>query len=330
MPALEGSRILVTGAGGFIGSHAAEALVVAGAEVRAFVRYNSRNDYGWLESIPEEARRSIEVFRGDLINPDAVANSVKGMDTVVHLGALIPIPYSYVHPREFIAANITGTFNVLEAARQHDLGRVVHVSSSEVYGTPETTPIAETHPLRAQSPYAATKIGADQLSLSYFHSFDLPVVIARPFNTFGPRQSARAVIPTIIAQALVGGTVRLGNLSATRDLVYVSDTVDALRRCCSAEGAVGTVINIGSGSEISVGALAGLIFEIMGTDVALVSDAERVRPESSEVERLLADAGRAAEILDWTPEVGLREGLEKTIAWITESLDAYKPSIYNV
>jgi NAD dependent epimerase/dehydratase len=330
MPALEGSRILVTGAAGFIGSHATEALVEAGAEVRAFVRYNSRNDYGWLESIPSEIRGSIEIFRGDLTNPEAVTNSVKGMNTVLHLGALIPIPYSYVHPREFVAANVTGTFNVLEASRRHDVGRVIHVSTSEVYGTPETTPIAETHPLRAQSPYAATKIGADQLSLSYFHAFDLPVMIARPFNTFGPRQSARAVIPTIVSQTLAGDTVRLGNLSATRDLVYVTDTVDAFRRCCTADDAVGKVVNIGTGSEISIGALANLIFEIMGTDVTLVSDPERVRPEASEVERLLADAGRAAELLGWAPKVGLREGLEKTIEWITDSLDAYKPSIYNV
>jgi len=230
---------LVTGAAGFIGSHTVERLVREGANVRAFVRYNSRNDYGWLEEGAFDLERDLEIFRGDLANPEAVAGAVRDVDTVIHLGALIPIPYSYRHPREFVSANVEGTLNVLEACRGHEIRRLVHTSTSEVYGTPETVPIAETHPLRPQSPYAATKVAADQIALSYHRSFGLSLVVARPFNTFGPRQSARAVIPTILSQALTRDRIELGSLDPTRDFVYVEDTVAGILACAEASAADG-------------------------------------------------------------------------------------------
>lgn len=326
----DGCPVLVTGAAGFIGSHLVEALVEHGADVRAFVRYNSRNDYGWLDQIAPQVYREVDIFRGDLTNPEAVAASVSGRERILHLGALIPIPYSYRHPREFVSANVVGTLNVLEAARQAGIGRLVQVSSSEVYGTPLELPVAETARLNAQSPYAATKIAADQLVLSYQASFDLPVVVARPFNTFGPRQSARAVIPTIIAAALVEDEILLGSTTPTRDFLYVEDTVGGLMRCGAVAGIEGGVINLGTGTEISVADVAGLVLEQLGVDKPIRFADERVRPSRSEVQRLRADLAKAQELLEWMPSVPLDEGLRRTIEWLTSSLVAYKPSIYNV
>jgi dTDP-glucose 4,6-dehydratase len=323
--------VLVTGAGGFIGSHVAEALATSGAPVRAFVRYTSRNDHGWLETLPEDVRSSIEIFRGDLVNPEAVANAVAGVDTILHLGALIPIPYSYIHAREFVDTNVTGTLNVLEAARRAEVRRLVHTSSSEVYGTPVETPIAESHRLNAQSPYAATKVAADQLALSYHAAHGAPVVIVRPFNTFGPRQSARAVIPTIITQALSGSEIRLGNTSTTRDFTYVTDTARGLIAAAAAPADVeGSVLNLGTGEEVSVAAVAELVSELAAREIEIVLDEERRRPDASEVQRLVADTARARQLLRWEPAVSLRDGLRLTIEWFETSLDAYKPFVYNV
>lgn len=325
-----GSKVLVTGAAGFIGSHLVEALARDGAEVRAFVRYNSRNDYGWLEQLEEGLRDEVEIFRGDLANPEAVTNALRDRDTVFHLGALIPIPYSYQHPREFVEANVVGTLNVLEACRRDPVRRLVHTSTSEVYGTAMRVPIDEEHPLNAQSPYAATKIGADQLALSFWRSFETPVVVARPFNTFGPRQSARAVIPTLITQALAREDVELGSTHPTRDFLYVEDLTRGFERCAEADGVEGEVINLGSGSEISIADLAEEVFRLVGREASLSFSEDRARPPKSEVERLLADTAKAERLLGWKPEVGLEEGLRRTIEWFEGFLEAYKPSIYNV
>jgi NAD dependent epimerase/dehydratase len=325
-----GREILVTGAAGFIGSHLTEAVARAGASVRAFARYNSRNDYGWLESVDEDLLGSIEIFRGDLSNPEAAAGAVAGCDTVLHLGALIPIPYSYRHPREFVAANVEGTLNVLEAARREGVRRVVHTSTSEVYGTAQTVPISESHPLNPQSPYAATKVGADQIALSYLRSFGTPVVVVRPFNTYGPRQSARAVIPTIISQALARDEIEVGSLDPTRDFTYVEDTVAGIMRCGQVDGIEGEVINLGTGTEVSVREVTERILALVGRELPVRQSDERRRPPDSEVERLLADTAKAKELLDWEAEVSLEEGLRRTIDWLREWLPAYKPSLYNV
>jgi len=322
--------VLVTGAGGFIGSHLAERLVREGATVRAFVRYNSRGDHGWLDLSDPETSAEIEIFRGDLANPEAVTGAIEGREVVLHLGALIPIPYSYRHPREFVTANVTGTLNVLEAARREGVIRLVHTSTSEVYGTARTVPIDEEHPLHPQSPYAATKVGADQLVLSYQRSFGTPAVVARPFNTFGPRQSARAVIPTIVSQALSRDVVQLGATSPTRDFLYVEDTVAGMLRCATAEGIEGEVINLGTGVEASIAEVADRILRVLGREVSLAVDEERLRPPDSEVERLVADTAKAERLLGWQPEVDLDEGLRRTIEWMKGSLDSYKASIYNV
>jgi NAD dependent epimerase/dehydratase len=322
--------VLVTGAGGFIGSHLAEALVRAGASVRAFVRYTSRGDHGWLEAGDPEVVRELEVYRGDLANPEAVAGAISNRDVVLHLGALIPIPYSYLHPREFVTANVTGTLNVLEAARRADVGRIVHISTSEVYGTATRIPIDEDHRLHPQSPYAATKVGADQLALSYQRSFGTPVVIARPFNTYGPRQSARAVIPTIVTQALARETIELGSTDTTRDFLYVGDTVAGIMRCGAAEGIEGEVINLGTGVEVSIAEVVRRVLSLTQRDVPVALDDDRLRPPDSEVERLVADTTKARKLLDWEPEVELDEGLRRTIDWLTGSIGEYKPTIYNV
>ena len=325
-----GRKVLVTGAGGFIGSHLAELLARQGAEVRAFVRYTSRGEHGWLEQISPETAEAIEVFRGDLANPEAVRYSMRGCEFVFHLGALIPIPYSYLHPREFVTANVEGTLNVLEAARQEEPARIVHTSTSEVYGTAQRIPIDEEHPLHPQSPYAASKVGADQLALSYRRSFGTPVVVARPFNTYGPRQSARAVIPTIVSQALSRDVVELGATSPTRDFLYVEDTAAGLAACAMAEEVEGEVINLGTGSEVSIGELAERIVQLAGRDVSVSLDEHRLRPPDSEVERLVADTSKARKLLGWEPTVELDDGLRRTIEWLSGSLEAYKPSLYNV
>ena len=325
-----GRRTLVTGAGGFIGSHLVEALTRAGANVRAFVRYNSRNDYGWLEDCDPSVVESIEIFRGDLANPEAVDRAFRDCESAFHLGALIPIPYSYVHPREFVAANVTGALNVLEASRRANVRRLIHTSSSEVYGTAQSVPIDENHPLHAQSPYAATKIAADQLALSFKDSFDTPVVIARPFNTYGPRQSARAVIPTLVTQGMAREFVELGSTHPTRDFLYVEDTVEGLIRCGEADGIEGDVINIGTGVEVSVADLAGLVLRLLDRELPVEHSSTRARPPDSEVERLVADPRKAERLLGWKHQVSLEDGLRRTIEWFTKALDRYKPSLYNV
>jgi NAD dependent epimerase/dehydratase len=325
-----GRPVLVTGAGGFIGSHLAEALAREGAEVRAFVRYTSRGEHGWLERVDPEAAQAIEIYRGDLVNPEAVTHGMEGREVVFHLGALIPIPYSYRHPREFVSANVVGTLNVLEAARRSEAVRIVHTSTSEVYGTAQTVPIDEEHPLHPQSPYAASKVGADELALSFQRSFGTPISIVRPFNTYGPRQSARAVIPTIVSQALSRDVIELGAIEPTRDFLYVEDTVRGLLRAAEADGAVGEVINLGTGTEVSIREVAERVLRVVDRDLPIALDEDRLRPADSEVERLIADTTKAGRLLGWEPSVDLDEGLRRTIDWLSGSLDAFKPSLYNV
>ncbi len=320
--------VLVTGAGGFIGSHLAERLVEEGARVRALVHYNALGRWGWLDESPLAGE--MEVLAGDLTDPWSVNRAVQGQQVVFHLGALIAIPYSYDAPQSYVRVNVEGALNVLQACRQAGVSRLVHTSTSEVYGTAQRVPIAEDHPLQGQSPYSASKIGADKLVESFHLSFGLPVVTVRPFNTFGPRQSARAVIPTIITQLLAGQPVRLGNLHPTRDLNYVANTVDGFLAAAQADQAIGRTINLGSGREISIGDLARLIARLMGKDLGLTQDPARLRPVGSEVERLLADASLAAELLDWRPRVDLEEGLTRTIAWLGQHLDRYRPGVYVV
>jgi NAD dependent epimerase/dehydratase len=329
-PFWSGKRTLVTGAAGFIGSHLTEALVRAGADVRAFVRYNSRNDYGWLEVCDAGLIEQVEIFRGDLANPEAVRSATHGCEIVLHLGALIPIPYSYKHPREFVTANIEGTVNVLEACRTADVSRLVQTSTSEVYGTALRVPIGEDHPLQAQSPYAATKVGADKLALSYQQSFGTPVVVARPFNTYGPRQTARAIIPTIISQALTLDRIELGSTTPTRDFLYVEDTVRGMMLCAERKGIEGEVFNLGTGQEISIGETAAAIQGLLGSDKPIEQSDARRRPPNSEVERLVADVERAATRLGWRSQVEFAEGLRRTVEWVQTAVDRYKPSIYNV
>ena len=320
----------MTGAGGFIGSHLAERLVELGADVRVFVRYNSRNDLGLVEVLPESIQKALEVVRGDLKDPDAVRKAVKDRDIVFHLGALIAIPYSYVHPMDFVQTNVLGTTNVLSACLDHHPEKIIHTSTSEVYGTAQYTPINEEHPLQGQSPYSASKIGADKLAESYHRAFGLPVATLRPFNTFGPRQSARAVIPTIISQALSRGEVKLGSLHPTRDLLYVKDTVQGFIKTAESKAAIGEVIGIGSGKEISVENLAARILQNLGKPANIIFDETRVRPGDSEVERLVCDHSKAQRLLQWEPMVSLDEGLKKTIEWIEAHLDHYKAALYNV
>ena len=330
MSGWSGRRALVTGAGGFIGSHVVEELVRRGADVRAFVRYTSRGDHGWLEDLAPDVRASVDVYAGDLANPEAVAAATDGAAAILHLGALIPIPYSFRHPREFVAANVEGTLNVLEAARRAGVGRMVHTSTSEVYGSAQRVPMDESHPLHPQSPYAATKVAADQLVLSYVRSFELPAVVARPFNTYGPRQSARAIVPTLATQALARDVVRVGATSPTRDLTFVTDTAAGIVRCAEADGVVGEVVNLGSGTEVTIGDLAVKVLEAVGRDVALETDPARMRPAAAEVDRLLADAAKAGSLLGWQPAVPLEDGLRRTVEWLRAHLDRYRPDDYAV
>jgi NAD dependent epimerase/dehydratase len=321
---------LVTGAGGFIGSHLCEALVRAGAHVRAFVHYNGRNDWGSLELVPAEIRREVEVVTGDVRDPFGVRAAVRGCRTVYHLAALIAIPYSYRSPQSFFETNVLGTLNVMQAALDEGVARVVHTSTSEVYGQARDFPIAETQALRAQSPYSASKIGADKVAESYHLAFGLPVVTVRPFNTYGPRQSARAIVPTIAVQALAGLPVRLGSLTPTRDLLFVGDTARGFMAAGAApEKCLGEVINIGTGREISIGELARKVIAACGATVRVEPDAERVRPATSEIDRLCAATARARDLLGWSPRVSLDEGLEQVVAYLRAHLDRYKPEIYN-
>ena len=325
---MTGKTVLVTGAGGFIGSHLAERLAQLGVHTRAFVHYRGNGSWGWLDQSP--CKKELEVVAGDVRDRDSVVTAMKGVDVVFHLAALIGIPYSYHAAASYVQTNIEGTLNVLQAARDLGIERVIHTSTSEVYGTARRVPIDEQHPLQAQSPYAATKIGADKLAESFFLSFGLPVVTVRPFNTFGPRQSARAVIPTIITQCLSGQVVRLGNLSPTRDFNYVANTVDGFIRSVDAAAAIGRTINIGSGSEIAIGDLAKKIARLMGVNANVESQDDRIRPEDSEVERLIADNSEATHILGWRPTVSLDEGLQHTIVWIREHLHEFPAGIYAV
>jgi dTDP-glucose 4,6-dehydratase len=329
--------ILITGADGFIGSHLTEAIVRSGRKVRAFVLYNSFNSYGWLDHCSKDVKGHFETFSGDIRDPHGVKEAMKGCEAVLHLAALIGIPYSYHSPHTYVDTNIKGTLNILQSARELGVKRIIHTSTSEVYGTARFVPITEDHPLQGQSPYSATKIGADQLALSFHSSFGLPITILRPFNTYGPRQSARAVIPTIITQILKGkNNISLGSIHPTRDLNYVEDTVDGFIKALVAPKIEGEVINIGSGFEISIGNLAHMIAELLGTKIAIKEFSERVRPADSEVERLLADKRKAKKLLKWRPknsgELGLRLGLTKTIQWFSdpENLKRYKADKYNV
>ena len=323
-----GRRVLVTGAGGFIGSHLTERLVELGATTRAFVHYRAVGAPGWLGSSP--LRDHIEVIAGDITDRDSLNPAVQGVDAVFHLAALIAIPYSYHAPASYVRTNVEGTLNVLQVARDAGVGLVVHTSTSEVYGTARYVPIDEAHPLHGQSPYAATKIGADMLVQAFHLSFALPVVTVRPFNTFGPRQSARAVIPTIITQCLKGGCVRLGNVYPTRDLNYVANTIEGFLLAASIPGAIGRTINIGSGEEISIGTLADLIARILGTTIEMGSDGERIRPQASEVDRLCSGNQLAHTLLGWSPHIGLEEGLKHTIEWLRQHCDSYQPETYTV
>lgn len=323
-------KVLVTGAGGFIGSHLVERLVGLEAKVRAFVRYNSMNNWGWIDAFPKCIKEKIEIFRGDIREAKSVDRAMKGVDMVFHLAALIAIPYSYISPSSFVKTNVEGTLNVLQAALDNDLERLIHTSTSEVYGTAKYVPIDEGHPLQPQSPYSASKISGDMLAESFYRSFGLPISIIRPFNTYGPRQSARAIIPTIITQALNGDVVELGSLRPTRDLTYVEDTVLGFIKIAESPHSIGEVINIGSKFEISIKDLAKRIGEILGKRLSLRIKEERIRPENSEVERLLAENRKAKELLGWEPRYTLDEGLEKTVVWFKENLSLYKPEIYNL
>jgi len=320
---LQGKQILVTGAGGFIGSHLVEELVRSGSKVCAFVRYNSRADAGLLKLLPADVLDEIEIIAGDLRDEDAIRKAVQGRQIVFHLGALISIPYSYLHPVEVAATNIMGTLNVLLACRDLGVEKLVHTSTSEVYGTARVVPITESHPLHGQSPYSASKIGADKLVESFYSAYGLPVVTVRPFNTFGPRQSARAVIPTIITQALACDQIRLGNRETTRDFTYVSDTVAGFIKAAEAENGLGQAINLGTGSEIRIGELVELIIKKIGRPVRIDSDQQRLRPAQSEVLRLVSDNSLARATLNWQPQVSLDEGLDLTIEWIKKHLDLY-------
>lgn len=331
------STVLVTGADGFIGSHLTEYLVRQGHQVKAFVLYNSFGSWGWLDHCAPDVRGNFEVFAGDVRDPHGVRTAMQGCDNVLHLAALIAIPYSYHSPDTYVDVNVKGTLNIVQAARDLGVSKVVHTSTSEVYGTARFVPITEEHPLQGQSPYSASKIGADQIALSFHASFGTPVAVLRPFNTYGPRQSARAVIPTVITQIAAGKKqIKLGALHPTRDFSYVGDTVRGFVAAMESTAAIGTVTNVGSGFEISIADTVRLIAEVMGQEVEIVCDDQRIRPESSEVERLFASYSKAREKLCWEPELGgldgFRKGLEKTAAWFSDpaNLARYKIDLYNL
>jgi NAD dependent epimerase/dehydratase len=326
-----GKRVLVTGAGGFIGSHLVEALVAQGAAVRAFVKYNGRNDWGMLSDLPPEARKSLEVVSGDIGDPFFVRRAVAGCDCVFHLAALIGIPYSYVAPSDYVRVNVQGTVNILQACRDERTPRVVHTSTSETYGTAQYVPIDEQHPLQGQSPYSASKIGADKLAESYHNAFELPVVIVRPFNTFGPRQSARAFIPTAISQALTSDRIRMGALDPVRDLTYVKDTAEGFIAVGLCDPAVGQTVNLGVGQGAPIGEVLKIILRLLGREqLPIEEDAGRVRPTKSEVQRLISNNAKARQLAGWQPRYTLEQGLTETIAWIRKNIDRYRPDVYAV
>lgn len=334
---VKNKKVLVTGADGFIGSHLVEELVRAGAQVRAFVYYNSFNSYGWLDELPKEVSSSVEFFTGDVRDPNGVRAACKDVEIVFHLAALIGIPFSYHSPDTYVDTNIKGTLNVLQAARDLEITQVIHTSTSEVYGSALFVPITEDHPLQGQSPYSASKIGADQMALSFYRSFETPVTVIRPFNTYGPRQSARAIIPSIITQIAAGRpTINLGDLSPTRDFTFVRDTARGFIAAAGRSESFGEVINLGSNFEISVGDTAKAIKEVMGASTEITTDPVRLRPQKSEVNRLWADNSKARKLLDWAPEYGglegFKRGVSETITWFSnpENLRRYKADVYNI
>ena len=327
---LNRKKIAVTGAGGFIGSHLVEGLVEEGAEVRAYVHYNSRGSWGLLELLPQDILNSVQIVFGDIQDPFAVRRLVEGCDIVFHLAALIGIPYSYTAPQSYVATNINGTLNVLEACRDVGVERVIHTSTSETYGTALYTPIDEKHPLQAQSPYSASKIAADKLVQSYHLSFDVPVVTIRPFNNFGPRQSARAIIPTIMIQALTQPEIKLGSLTPVRDYVYVKDTVKAFIKSAVVDKAIGHVINIGTGKSSSIGDIVKTILRVMNIEKPIIQKNARIRPAKSEVMQLVCDNTLAQSMLEWEPTIAFEEGLQHTCDWIKSNAERYKSAIYNV
>ncbi len=326
-----GKPVLVTGADGFIGSHLTEMLVERGFDVKAFVYYNSFNTWGWLDTLPKEMLSSVEVFSGDIRDPNGVRAAMKGIDTIFHLAALIAIPFSYHSPDSYVDTNIKGTLNVLQAARDMGTRRVLITSTSEVYGTAKYVPIDEKHPFQGQSPYSATKIGADRLAESFYRSFGLPVTIVRPFNTYGPRQSARAVIPTIITQLLCGAEeIELGSLTPTRDFNYVKDTANGFITLAQTENAIGEEVNIATQKEISIGDLAGEIIRQINPSARIICDKKRIRPEKSEVTRLLGCNAKIMQMTDWKPQYTFQQGIQETIAWMKTHIGLYKPEIYNL
>lgn len=328
---LNGKKVLVTGSEGFIGSHLTEKLVELGADVTALVQYNSFNNWGWLDTFNKSIKDNINVVTGDVREYDGMKRIIKGQQVVFHLAALIAIPYSYLSPMAYVRTNVEGTTNVLEACRDYNVEKVVHTSTSETYGTALYVPIDEKHPMQGQSPYSASKIGADKMAESFYRAFNLPVATIRPFNTYGPRQSSRAVIPTIISQILAGKKeIKLGSLTPTRDFNYVKDTAEAFIKIAESDNTIGKVINAGSNHEISIGDLVNKIVKIMKSDINILCDDERIRPEKSEVNRLWADNSLIKELTSWSPQYTLDKGLEETILWITNNMKYFKTDIYNV
>jgi NAD dependent epimerase/dehydratase len=323
-------KVLVTGAEGFIGSHLIERLVELGADVTALVQYNSFNNWGWIDTFPKEIKKQINIFAGDIREYDNISKVIRGQEIVLHLAALIAIPYSYQSPAAYVRTNIEGTLNIMQACLDHGIEKVVHTSTSEVYGSAVYVPIDENHPLQGQSPYSASKIGADKIAESFYRSFDLPVAIIRPFNTYGPRQSARAVIPTIISQALTGNKIKLGAMHPTRDFTYVKDTVEGFIKIAMSPKTVGEVINVGSNFEISIGDLVKKVVSIIGVEIEVEFEDKRIRPEKSEVNRLWAENLKAKELIGWQPQYTIDQGLAETIEWFRNNLQIYKTDIYNV
>ena len=328
----KGKKVLVTGSEGFIGSHLTERLVELGADVTALVQYNSFNNWGWIDTFDSNVKSSINVITGDIREYDNVKRMVKGQEVIMHLAALIAIPYSYLSPMAYVRTNVEGTTNVLEACRdEENIEKIIHTSTSETYGTALYVPIDEKHPMQGQSPYSASKIGADKMAESFYRSFNLPITTLRPFNTYGPRQSARAIIPTVISQILAGKReIKLGSLTPTRDFNYVKDTAEAFIKVAESDKTIGEVINAGSNYEITIGDTVEKIIHIIGEDVKILCDDERIRPEKSEVNRLWADNTKIKQLTDWTPRYTLDQGLEETIEWMKNNLQNYKTDIYNV
>ena len=327
----QGKKVLVTGAEGFIGSHLTERLVELGADVTALAQYNSFNSWGWIDTFDKNIKESIKVVTGDIREYDGMKRIIKGQEVVLHLAALIAIPYSYLSPMAYVRTNVEGTTNVLEACREYDVEKIVHTSTSETYGSALYVPIDEKHPMQGQSPYSASKIGADKMAESYYKSFNMPIATLRPFNTYGPRQSARAVIPTIISQILAGKTeIKLGSLTPTRDFNFVKDTAEAFIKVAESEKTIGEVINAGSNYEITIGDTVKKIISIIGKDVKILCDDERIRPENSEVNRLWADNAKIKELTGWQPNYTIDQGLEATVEWIKNNMHHFKTDIYNV